>query len=276
MADEHAEHPQAEREQPDRRGSSSAPPGSTSRRSTSGARRPTPEFLAKDPAAPDADARGGRPAARRAVGELRDHAVPLQQARPRPLLPDRSGRAGDGRQRDVLPDRHALSAASRARPTRRSASRSTRARSATSDADDEMKAKARKDAEAALAEPLDVYRRSSSTATPFIGGDSAVDRRHPARGDARVPAGDRLRLPGLGEEYMARDGGGARRRVLGAGRRRARLHRLRALAEWVSRGRRPVSSHQPGLPRPGRGSRPRPDGRPDGPGHASPSTSTCC
>ena len=27
------------------------------------------------------------------------------------LLPDRSGRAGDGRQRDVLPDRHALSAA---------------------------------------------------------------------------------------------------------------------------------------------------------------------
>ena len=67
------------------------------------------------------------------------------------LLPDRPGRAGDGRQRDVLPDRHPLSAASRAPPTRRSASRSTRARSATSEADDELKAKAQQDAEAALA-----------------------------------------------------------------------------------------------------------------------------
>ena len=44
----------------------------------------TPEFLAKDPGPPDADARGGGPAARLAVGELRDHAVPLQQARARP------------------------------------------------------------------------------------------------------------------------------------------------------------------------------------------------
>ena len=32
-----------------------------------------PEFLAKYPAAPDADARGGRPAARDARRELRDH-----------------------------------------------------------------------------------------------------------------------------------------------------------------------------------------------------------
>ena len=46
------------------------------------------------PGAPDADARGGRAAARLAVGELRDHAVPLQQARARPVLPDRSGRSG--------------------------------------------------------------------------------------------------------------------------------------------------------------------------------------
>jgi glutathione S-transferase len=43
--------------------------------------------------------------------ELRDHGLPLQQARARPLLPDRSRRARDGRQRDVLLDRHALSAA---------------------------------------------------------------------------------------------------------------------------------------------------------------------
>ena len=70
----------------------------------------TPEFLAKDPAhlTPMLE-EAGLPAGL-AVGELRDHAVPLQQARPRPLLPDRPGRAGDGRQRDVLPDRHALSA----------------------------------------------------------------------------------------------------------------------------------------------------------------------
>ena len=62
------------------------------------------------PGRPDAAARGGRPAERIAVGELRDHAVPLQQARPRPALPARPRAAGDGRQRDVLPDRHALSA----------------------------------------------------------------------------------------------------------------------------------------------------------------------
>ena len=45
------------------------------------------------------------------------------------FYPDRPGRAGDGRQRDVLLDRHASIRCSRARPTRRSASRSTRARS---------------------------------------------------------------------------------------------------------------------------------------------------
>ena len=36
------------------------------------------------PGPPDADDRGGGAAEGRAVGELRDHAVPLQQARPRP------------------------------------------------------------------------------------------------------------------------------------------------------------------------------------------------
>ena len=70
----------------------------------------TPEFLAKDPAhlTPMLEEEGLPRGI--ALGELRDHAVPLQQARPRPVLSDRSGRAGDGRQRDVLRDRHALSA----------------------------------------------------------------------------------------------------------------------------------------------------------------------
>ena len=74
---------------------------------------------------------------------------------------------------------------------------------ATSGADDDVKAKAHKDAEDALAEPLDAYRAvlprregASSAATP-------VDRRHPLRRDARVPQGDRLRVPGLGERVMS-------------------------------------------------------------------------
>ena len=65
-------------------------------------------------------------------------------------------------------------------------------------ADDAMKAQAQQDAEAALAEPLEVYRAFFLDGKQFIGGDSPVDRRHPAGGDARVPARDRLRLPGLG------------------------------------------------------------------------------
>src|SRR5438874_8135005 len=43
---------------------------------------------------------------------------------------------------------------------------------ATSGADDEMKAKARRDAEAALAEPLEAFRRFFLESTPFVGGDS--------------------------------------------------------------------------------------------------------
>ena len=44
----------------------------------------TPEFLAKDPAHLTPMLEEDGPAARLAVGELRDHAVPLQQARARP------------------------------------------------------------------------------------------------------------------------------------------------------------------------------------------------
>jgi len=53
---------------------------------------------------------------------------------------------------------------------------------ATSEADDEMKAKAQKDAEAALAEPLDVYRSYFLAGQRFIGGDQ------PSIADIRLAA----------------------------------------------------------------------------------------
>ena len=56
-----------------------------------------PRVPANGPRAAHAAARGGGAAARVALGELRDHAVPLQQARPGAPLPDRSGRARDDR-----------------------------------------------------------------------------------------------------------------------------------------------------------------------------------
>jgi glutathione S-transferase len=74
----------------------------------------------------------------------------------------------------------------------------------TSDADDEMKAKAQKDAEAALAEPLDVYRAFFMNGKQFIGGDS------PSIADFRLAATlEFLRaidyeFPAWAEEYMTR------------------------------------------------------------------------
>src|ERR671915_1078749 len=53
---------------------------------------------------------------------------------------------------------------------------------ATFEADDAMKEKARQDAEAALAEPLDVYRAFFLDGRTFIGGD------HPSIADIRVAA----------------------------------------------------------------------------------------
>ena len=53
---------------------------------------------------------------------------------------------------------------------------------ATSDAPDDVKAKARQDAEDALAEPLDVYRTFFLDGRPFIGGDS------PSIADIRLAA----------------------------------------------------------------------------------------
>ena len=71
-------------------------------------------------------------------------------------------------------------------------------------ADDAMKAKARADAQAALAEPLDVYRTFFLDGQPFVGGD------HPSIADIRLAATlEFLRaidyeFPAWAEEYMAR------------------------------------------------------------------------
>jgi glutathione S-transferase len=75
---------------------------------------------------------------------------------------------------------------------------------ATSDADPALKAKAQQDAEAALAEPLDVYRSFFLDGEPFIGGDG------PSIADIRLAASlEFLRaidydFPAWAEEYMAR------------------------------------------------------------------------
>jgi glutathione S-transferase len=74
---------------------------------------------------------------------------------------------------------------------------------ATSDADDEVKAKSRQDAEDALAEPLDVYRAFFLAGSPFIGGEQ------PSIADIRLAASlEFLRaidypFPDWAEEFMS-------------------------------------------------------------------------
>jgi glutathione S-transferase len=74
----------------------------------------------------------------------------------------------------------------------------------SSDADEEMKAKAQQEAEAALAEPLDVYRAFFLRGRPFIGGD------HPSIADMRFAATLEFLnaidydFPGWVREYMER------------------------------------------------------------------------
>lgn len=74
---------------------------------------------------------------------------------------------------------------------------------ATSDADDEVKARAQQDAQAALAEPLDVYHTFFLAGRRFIGGDN------PSIADIRLAATlEFLRavdydFPGWAEEYMS-------------------------------------------------------------------------
>ncbi len=115
-------------------------------------------------------------------------------------------------------------------PTRRSASRSTRARSATSDADDATKAQAQKDAADAIAGPLEVYRTFFLRDRTFIGGDS------PSIADIRLAATlEFLRaidyeLPDWAEQYMTAMETSLGDGIRGAGGRRARLHRLREVA----------------------------------------------
>ena len=100
----------------------------------------------------------------------------------------------------------------------------------TSDADDAMKAQGTAgrhggDRRAARRLPRVLPRRQAVHRRRH-----ALDRRHPPGRDARVPAGHRLRPPGLGERVHGRDGVGARRGLLRAGGRRARLHRVREVA----------------------------------------------
>jgi glutathione S-transferase len=73
----------------------------------------------------------------------------------------------------------------------------------SSEADDALKAQAQKDAEAALARPLEVYHEFFMAGKPFIGGD------HPTIADIRLAATlEFLRvidydMPGWAEEFMS-------------------------------------------------------------------------
>ena len=149
------------------------------------------------PGPPDADDRGGGAAARDAVGELRDHAVPLQQARPRPVLSDRPGERAmvDSAMFYLIGTLYPLVA----RATYAALSfPQYPGEVGTSDADDaprrtrSRRARRGRGAARRLSRVLPRRQARSSAAT------TPVDRRHPARRDARVPARDRLRLPGLG------------------------------------------------------------------------------
>jgi glutathione S-transferase len=75
---------------------------------------------------------------------------------------------------------------------------------ATSDASDEMKAKAQKDAEEALAGPLEVYNTFFLAGRPFIGGDrpSIADMRF--AGTLEFLRAIDYDFPAWTEEYMAR------------------------------------------------------------------------
>ena len=97
---------------------------------------------------------------------------------------------------------------------------------ATSDADDELKAQAQRDAEAALAEPLDVYRAFFLDGRDFIGGAQ------PSIADIRLAATlEFLRaidyaFPDWAEAYMARMEDALGDGVLGAGGGCPRLRRI--------------------------------------------------
>ena len=140
-----------------------------------------PEYLEKYPAhltpmieeegLPQGDARG----------ELRDHGVPLQQARPRPAYPTDPGKR-------AMVDNAMFYLIGTFCPLLTRATYPALGfpqypgEVATSAADDLMKANPQRDAEAALAEPLDVFRSFFLDGLPFIGGDT------PSIADIRLSA----------------------------------------------------------------------------------------
>ena len=155
------------------------------------------------PGPPDADDRGGGAAEGVALGELRDHAVPLQQARPR-----RSSIRRIRRKRAMV-DSAMFYLIGTLYPL---VARATYpalgfaqypGEVGSSDADADAKAAAQAAAEAAIAEPLDVYRAFFLDGKPFIGGAA------PSIADIRLAATlEFLRaidyeLPAWAEEYMA-------------------------------------------------------------------------
>ena len=161
-----------------------------------------PEFLRKDPAAltPLLEEEG---LPRGSLWESCAIMHTSAKARARPALPDRSGRARDDRQRDVLFDRHAVSGAARATyPTLGFPQYAGEA--ATSDEADEVKAKAQKDAEAAIAEPLEAFHLHFLDGRDFIGGD------RPSIADIRLavtlksPRAIHDDFPAWTEDYMSR------------------------------------------------------------------------
>ena len=195
----------------------------------------TPEFLAKDPAhlTPLLEEEG------LPRGSLWESCAIMQYLCNKhgldAVLPDRSGPARDGRQRDVLFDRHRLSAG-RAGHISYARVPPVRGRGGHLRGLGRVKAKAQKDAQDALAEPLDAYRQFFLDGKQFIGGDS------PSIADIRLAATLEF-LQSIDYDFpaWARDYMSAVEAALGdaysrAGRPRARLCGERQVPECVTSG----------------------------------------
>ena len=107
---------------------------------------------------------------------------------------------------------------------------------ATSDADDEAKAKAAEGRRSGARRAARGVPQALPRGPRVRRRRPPVDRRHPLVGDARVPERDRLRLPAVGDRLHGVRRGGARRRLHRAGRRRARLHRVSEVARLTASG----------------------------------------
>ena len=196
--------------------SSSAPPGAGLRGgSTSGARKSTPEFLSKDPALTSTPLleEGGPCPSGSHVGELRDHAVPVQQAHGAGLVvPDRSGPEGDGGQRDVLSWSERCIRSSPGPPTRPSASLSTPARSGRSRPTTSSRPRPSVTLQAALCRTArGLSTGSSSTASRPSAVTSRRSLRHP-RLAATLEFLQAIRLSVPGVDHRVHGGHGERQR----------------------------------------------------------------